>query len=112
MRNPALWARIGGFCFLTMGTGCWSTTSATAAEPPGVQQGVGTSAQAAASVTIERATRKVDTRVSVGNSSASPGIDSPADGVAHAIPTLDGSGLLVLASLLGVAALWMWRRRQ
>lgn len=31
---------------------------------------------------------------------------------AHTIPTLDGFGLFVLAALLGVAALWFWRRRQ
>lgn len=32
--------------------------------------------------------------------------------IAHAIPTLDGFGLLVLATLLGVAVLWLWSRRQ
>jgi len=32
--------------------------------------------------------------------------------IAHAIPTLDGFGLFVLAALLGVAVLWLWRRRQ
>lgn len=31
---------------------------------------------------------------------------------AHAIPTLDGFGLFVLATLLGLAVLWFWRRRQ
>jgi hypothetical protein len=31
---------------------------------------------------------------------------------AHAIPTLNGFGLFVLAALLGLAALWLWRRRE
>ncbi len=33
-------------------------------------------------------------------------------GTAHAVPTLDGFGLLIMATLLGLAALWYWRRRQ
>jgi hypothetical protein len=30
----------------------------------------------------------------------------------HAIPTLDGFGLFILAALLGLAVFWLWRRRQ
>ncbi|MBK8740437.1 MAG: IPTL-CTERM sorting domain-containing protein [Betaproteobacteria bacterium] len=33
-------------------------------------------------------------------------------GVAPAVPTLDGFGLLIMATLLGLAALWYWRRRE
>ena len=32
--------------------------------------------------------------------------------VVHAVPTLDGLGLFTLATLLGIAALWLWRHRQ
>ena len=53
------------------------------------------------------------TTIAVGNSQSSPRILRTADGtLAHAVPALDGLGLLLLASLLGVAALWMWRGRQ
>lgn len=32
--------------------------------------------------------------------------------VAHPVPALDGFGLLIMATLLGLAALWYWRRRE
>jgi hypothetical protein len=35
------------------------------------------------------------------------------DGITvHAVPTLDGFGLLVVSLLLGFAAFWIWRRQQ
>jgi len=32
--------------------------------------------------------------------------------IVHAIPTLDGFGLLIMSLLLGAAAFWIWRRQQ
>ena len=112
MRNPALWAKTGVLFCLAMCTFCWCATGAMAAGPIVPAQPVGTTEQAAASSGNAGAIDEVDTRISVRNSGARDTVDAPGHGVVHAIPTLNGFGLLVLASLLGVAALWMWRRRQ
>lgn len=51
------------------------------------------------------------TAIAVSNSQSSTA--QVIDGVTvHAIPTLDGFGLLIVALLLGAAALWIWRRQQ
>ena len=51
------------------------------------------------------------TAIAVENSGSSTA--QVIDGVVvHPIPTLDGFGLLVVALLLGAAALWIWRRQQ
>ena len=54
----------------------------------------------------------VPTSIHVGNSTATAQVQIGDNILAHPIPTLDGSGLLVVAGLLGVAALWLWRRQQ
>ena len=49
----------------------------------------------------------------VANSQSGARLATAVEGaVVHAIPALDGFGLLVLAALLGLAVLWLWRRRQ
>ena len=52
------------------------------------------------------------TSIQVANSTASMSVQSADGVVVHPIPALDGFGLLVMAALLGVAALWIWRRQQ
>ena len=53
------------------------------------------------------------TSIGVANSqSAAPYTATIEGAVVHAIPTLDGFGLFVLAALLGLAVLWLWRRRE
>ncbi len=64
------------------------------------------------SATDSQPTFSVPTHLSIANSSASTQVQA-ADGiVAHPIPTLDGFGLLIVVALLGIAALWIWRRQQ
>jgi hypothetical protein len=48
------------------------------------------------------------TRLDVSNSQ-SVAIQSPSN--VHPVPALDGFGLVVIAIVMGAAALWAWRRQ-
>ena len=110
MGNPAFWGRLGlVWCLLVFGAcscandAVGQTTAATT--PADAAQARSKAARADAS--------RASTRLTVSNSAApEPSRTKSGETVVHAMPTLDGSGLFVLATLLGVCALWMWRRRQ
>jgi hypothetical protein len=107
MRNPAFWARSGLLCCLFTFAAVWcagaNALTPAFSSPATNHEAIASAAQPAA----------VTTTLSVANSQAKAASAVGKDGaVVHAIPTLDGFGLFIVAALLGVAALWLWRRRQ
>lgn len=104
MRNPAFWARSGLlWCLFILAAGWYTGANALPTDPSGPATNHEATASAAQPVTVT-------TTLSVANSHVSAlGKDGA---LVHAIPTLDGFGLFIVAALLGVAALWLWRRRQ
>lgn len=107
MQNPVFWARLGWLCCLFIFAACWSASAKAA---PSYFSG----SPADGSVAVLAApSSSVPTTLAVANSQTNTAqAVAPNGTVAHAIPVLDGFGLFVLAALLGVAALWLWRRRQ
>jgi hypothetical protein len=107
MRNPAFWARSGLlWCLFILATGWCAGANALTPAISGPATKHEAMASAAQPVTAT-------TTLSVANSQANIVSAVGKDGaIVHAIPTLDGFGLFIVAGLLGVAALWLWRRRQ
>lgn len=108
MRNPAFWWRVGVLRCVFVISVMWSAGSDAAATrsdqaPPGRSVVAVTSVAAAATTTII---------VSNSRSKSSQPETTAATNAPHAMPTLNGFSLLVLALSLGIAALWIWRRRQ
>ena len=108
MRNPAFWGRVGVLRCVFVVSVMWSAGSAAAAAKsdhatPGRSVVAVTSVAAAATTTII---------VSNSRSKSTQPETTAATHAPHAMPTLNGFSLLVLAMSLGIAALWIWRRRQ
>ena len=107
MQNPAFWARLGLLWCAFVFAACWCA-SAKGATP------VFANSQIVQTSTVNGTLAYAgSTSIVVTNSlSVQPRPVAANDSIVHAIPTLDGFGLFILAALLGVAAFWMWRRRQ
>lgn len=119
MQNPAFWARLGLLWCAFIFIACWcASAKAATPEDPGagvVRGGFATVAVTAAPAGWATAPpgSRDRTLFAVANSRSSHAAPvASGDITAHAIPALNGFGLFVLATLLGVAALWLWRRRQ
>jgi IPTL-CTERM motif len=107
MQNPAFSARLGLLWCLFIFATCWcASTKAASPDFPG------SPANHPAAVVADQVRAKTTT-ITVANSQANSTHAVAANGAeVHAIPTLDGFGLFVLAASLGLAVLWLWRRRQ
>ena len=106
MQNPAFWGRLGLLWCLFIFATCWcASTKAASPHFSGLPAGHPVALVAAPSAAVP-------TTVAVTNSQTRATRETTAGDIVHAIPTLDGFGLFLLAALLGLAALWVWRRRQ
>jgi hypothetical protein len=107
MQNPAFWARLGLLWCLFIFAACWCAGAK--ASPPGFS---GIPAMDSRAILVAPAD-PVRTTIAVTNSPDNSMRAVTTNGaIVHPIPTLDGFGLFILAGLLGVAALWLWRRRE
>jgi hypothetical protein len=107
MQNPTFWARLGLLWCLFIFAACWCASAKAAASNFAGTPAADSVAALAAPPNI------VTTTIAVANSQTNATQVVAANGVvAHAIPTLDGFGLFVLAVLLGLAVLWFRHRRE
>ncbi len=110
MGNPAFWGRLGlAWCLFIFGA-CWCASDAigrVADAPAGVDAAETRSKTSSVQVPRVAPRLAVDNRTAAATSRA-----DPATPAVRSIPTLNGFGLFIVATLLGVGALWMWRRRQ
>ena len=105
MRNPAFWGRVGIL-------GCLFFVSVLSSAGAAAKSDQRTPGQSVAAVASVAATTNTTIIVSNSRSKSTQPETAAAANAPHAMPTLNGFSLLVLAMSLGVAALWIWRRRQ
>ncbi len=106
MQNPAFWGRFGLLWLLFIFNACWCASSNAA----DAKSDRGSGARSVVAVTSVAETSA--TALTVANSrSKSTRVAPAAASEPHAMPALNGFSLLILAASLGLAALWIWRKR-
>ena len=108
MRNPAFWGRVGALWCLFVFSAFWSAGAGAAV----ARSDQGASGRSVVAVTSAAATTSTTISVANSRSKSSHSASAAAANEPHAMPTLNGFSLLILAMSLGLAALWIWRKRQ